>query len=74
MKNSFTLGGGQIKIESKKLDFKAGPRIEAKNDTYTPRGGDKKVRNRKVKHFQITLVIICNNGFMSLLLWGLLIL
>lgn len=37
-------GGGNIKIESKKLDFKAGSRIEAKNEAYTPRGGDKKVK------------------------------
>ncbi|XP_070502931.1 transcription factor SPT20 homolog, partial [Chironomus tepperi] len=43
------LGGGQIKIESKKLDFKAGPRIEAKNDTYTPRGGDKKIVSQKLQ-------------------------
>lgn len=37
-------GGGKVKIESKKLDFKnAGPRIEAKNDKYAPKGGEKKV-------------------------------
>lgn len=36
-------GGGHIKIESKKLDFKVAPRIEAKNDKYQPKGGDKKV-------------------------------
>ncbi|KAL7023939.1 hypothetical protein ACKWTF_012847 [Chironomus riparius] len=42
-------GGGQIKIESKKLDFKAGSRIEAKNDTYTPRGGDKKIVSQKLQ-------------------------
>lgn len=36
-------GGGNIKIETKKLDFKGQPRIEAKNDTYAPKGGDKKV-------------------------------
>ena len=38
-------GGGNVKIESKKIDFsKAASRIEAKNDTYTPKGGEKKVR------------------------------
>ena len=38
-------GGGKVKIESKKLDFsKAGSRIEAKNQQYIPKGGDKKVR------------------------------
>lgn len=39
-------GGGNIKIETKKLDFKGQPRIEAKNDTYAPKGGDKKVKSR----------------------------
>lgn len=36
-------GGGNVKIETKKLDIRAAPRIEAKNDAYTPRGGEKKV-------------------------------
>lgn len=36
-------GGGNVKIESKKIDIKAGPRIEAKNDKYMPKGGEKKV-------------------------------
>uniref|UniRef100_A0AAR5QHX8 Microtubule-associated protein n=1 Tax=Dendroctonus ponderosae TaxID=77166 RepID=A0AAR5QHX8_DENPD len=36
-------GGGKVKIESKKLDFKkAAPRIEAKNDKYVPKVGEKK--------------------------------
>lgn len=39
-------GGGNIKIETKKLDIKAAPRIAARNDTYVPGGGDKKVSNR----------------------------
>lgn len=38
-------GGGNVKIETKKVDIKAAPRIEAKNESYQPRGGDKKVRN-----------------------------
>lgn len=37
-------GGGNIKIETKKLDFKVQPRIEAKNEAYAPKGGDKKVK------------------------------
>lgn len=37
-------GGGNIKIETKKLEFKGQPRIEAKNDKYAPKGGEKKVR------------------------------
>lgn len=36
-------GGGNVKIENKKLEWKAQPRIAAKNDTYQPGGGDKKV-------------------------------
>lgn len=36
-------GGGNIKIETKKLEFKVQPRIEAKNEAYAPKGGDKKV-------------------------------
>lgn len=41
---SYKPGGGNIRIESKKLDFsKASSRITAKNDEYKPKGGDKKV-------------------------------
>lgn len=36
-------GGGHVKIESKKIEIKAAPRIEAKNDKYMPKGGEKKV-------------------------------
>lgn len=36
-------GGGNIKIESRKIEVKAAPRIEAKNERYVPKGGDKKV-------------------------------
>lgn len=37
-------GGGKIKIENRKLDFSsAQAKIAAKNDKYTPSGGDKKV-------------------------------
>lgn len=39
-------GGGKIKIETKKLEFNVGSRITAKNDQYTPGGGDKKVGER----------------------------
>lgn len=39
-------GGGHVKIETKKLDIKAAPRIEAKNDAYVPKGGDKKVSRK----------------------------
>lgn len=41
---SYKPGGGKVKIENRKLDFsKAQPKIAAKNEKYTPSGGDKKV-------------------------------
>ncbi|XP_015840745.1 microtubule-associated protein 2 isoform X2 [Tribolium castaneum] len=47
---SYKPGGGKVKIESKKLDFKkAAPRIEAKNEAYTPKGGDKKIQQQKLQ-------------------------
>lgn len=36
-------GGGEVKIESRKLEWKAGARTQAKNDGYTPKGGERKV-------------------------------
>ncbi|XP_066152191.1 microtubule-associated protein tau isoform X3 [Euwallacea fornicatus] len=40
---SYKPGGGRVKIENKKLDYKnAGSRVEAKNDKYVPKGGEKK--------------------------------
>ncbi|KAJ8954994.1 hypothetical protein NQ318_000426 [Aromia moschata] len=47
---SYKPGGGKVKIETKKLDFKtAGPRIEAKNDKYIPKGGEKKIVQQKLQ-------------------------
>lgn len=42
---SYKPGGGNVKIENKKIEIKAQPRIAAKNEAYTPKGGDKKVSN-----------------------------
>lgn len=42
---SYKPGGGNVKIENRKIEFKATPRIAAKNETYVPGGGDKKVMN-----------------------------
>ncbi|XP_059611996.1 microtubule-associated protein tau isoform X2 [Phlebotomus argentipes] len=42
-------GGGRVKIESKKIEIKAGPRIAAKNDAYVPGGGDKKIVQNKLQ-------------------------
>lgn len=53
------LGGGNVKIESKKLEIKiAAPRIEAKNNAYVPKGGDKKVSRKLFEPFQKTLKLI----------------
>lgn len=41
-------GGGNIKIENRKLEFKGTPRIAAKNDAYQPGGGDKKVKSNEM--------------------------
>ena len=37
-------GGGEIKIENRKLDWKREARTDAKNMAYKPGGGDKRVR------------------------------
>ncbi|XP_055524959.1 uncharacterized protein LOC129718322 isoform X2 [Wyeomyia smithii] len=42
-------GGGNVKIETKKIEIKAAPRIEAKNDAYVPKGGDKKILSTKLQ-------------------------
>ncbi|XP_050539836.1 microtubule-associated protein 2 isoform X2 [Daktulosphaira vitifoliae] len=46
---SYKPGGGQVKIESRKLEWKAGTRIQAKNDAYVPGGGDKKIQSVKLQ-------------------------
>nr|CAI5861837.1 unnamed protein product [Callosobruchus analis] len=46
---SYKPGGGNVKIETKKLEFKATPRIEAKNDKYQPKGGEKKIVQQKLQ-------------------------
>ena len=44
-------GGGNVKIESRKIQIEAKPRIGARNELYTPAGGDKKVkRNKRQPH------------------------
>lgn len=54
-------GGGRIKIETKKLEFRGQPRIEAKNDTYAPKGGDKKVRTYRLHLISIDKVLNNSN-------------
>lgn len=43
-------GGGNVKIENRKIDIKAAPRIDAKNDKYAPKQGEKKVSDVHVSH------------------------
>ena len=40
-------GGGNVKIESRKIQIEAKPRIGARNELYAPAGGDKKVKRNK---------------------------
>ena len=40
-------GGGQVKIENRKLDWNVEARTVNMNTKYTPGGGDKKVRMRE---------------------------
>lgn len=42
-------GGGNIKIENRKIDFSTtSSRVTAKNDAYLPGGGDKKIQQQKL--------------------------
>ncbi|KAF5304377.1 hypothetical protein FQA39_LY09756 [Lamprigera yunnana] len=42
-------GGGNVKIENRKIDFStASSRVTAKNDTYAPGGGEKKIQQQKL--------------------------
>jgi len=41
-------GGGQVKIEHRKLEWNAAPRTKALNSGYVPGGGDKKIEQRKL--------------------------
>ncbi len=40
-------GGGEVKIENRKLEWRSEGRTQARNDGYTPKGGDKKVGTYK---------------------------
>nr|CAG4642872.1 EOG090X0G74 [Evadne anonyx] len=42
-------GGGNVKIESRKIQIEAKPRIGARNELYTPAGGDKKIQTVKLQ-------------------------
>ena len=59
--SSYKPGGGQVKIENRKLEWNAAPRTKTVNKDYTPGGGDKKVR-------ELILVMIDLNSDVLLLL------
>ena len=42
--SNYKPGGGQVRIENRKLEWNAAPRTKTVNRDYTPGGGDKKVR------------------------------
>ncbi|XP_018321858.1 microtubule-associated protein tau-like [Agrilus planipennis] len=46
---SYKPGGGQVKIENRKLNFEAKPKIAAKNEAYVPHGGEKKIISQKLQ-------------------------
>ena len=48
-------GGGDFKIKSQKLEWKAEPRTKALNEGYTPHGGQKKVRVKSTKKYQLKI-------------------
>lgn len=50
---SHKAGGGNVKIETKKLEYNVQSRIAAKNENYQPGGGDKKVRTYKQTRFSL---------------------
>nr|CAG4635137.1 EOG090X0G74 [Alona affinis] len=42
-------GGGNVKIESRKIQIEAKPRTQARNDLYQPSGGDVKIQTVKLQ-------------------------
>jgi len=42
-------GGGELKIKSQKLEWRAEPKTKALNHGYVPQGGDKRIENRKLE-------------------------
>jgi len=46
--NNYKPGGGQVKIENRKLEWSAAPKTKVFNESYTPGGGDKKIESRKL--------------------------
>lgn len=51
-------GGGKVKIENRKLEFNAAPKIAAKNEAYTPSGGAKKVSKVFQKKISIMIRVV----------------
>ena len=55
---SYRPGGGEFKIKSQKLEWKAQPRTKAFNDGYVPKGGDKKVSKGNKVSFDFYDIIL----------------
>ena len=51
-------GGGDVKIENRKLNWSAGSRTQARNEKYVPQGGEKKVFQKSKSNLKV-----CNNFF-----------
>ena len=51
-------GGGQVKIEHRKLEWNTTPRTKTVNSGYAPGGGDKKVRHNLVSTYRLTLLLV----------------
>jgi len=46
--NKYKPGGGQVKIENRKLEWNVTPKTKVINEGYVPGGGDKKIESRKL--------------------------
>ena len=64
--SNYKPGGGQVKIENRKLEWNAAPRTKTVNKDYTPGGGDKKVRAQysNLEFALVTLFLLVANLFL----------
>ena len=61
--SNYKPGGGQVKIENRKLEWNAAPRTKTVNKDYTPGGGDKKVKSQysNLEFALVTLFLLVAN-------------
>ena len=64
--SNYKPGGGQVKIENRKLEWNAAPRTKTVNKDYTPGGGDKKVKSQysNLEFALVTLFLLVANLFL----------